>query len=389
MKVTAIAVSIDESDCSINALKWALGRFSKAAPGVQLHLLTVMPPIAYTVYPVAPVATAASVAAVTNQWESQKRHDEHAAHELLAKATAMCEEFGVPKESIHSHALPAAGGASGVAESIVEFTKVRHVDLLVVGCRGLGSFKRSLMSMVGLGSVSDYCIHNVACPVVVVRADTPAAQKVGEPSVCIATDDSSHSNYALVWALENIVKPEDDLHVITVSPPVPYPILDETSAAVAALETQQWQQRSEDSAVHACKVARRAEAEALKHGVAPGRLHARTLSPTGGASDVGASICTYTSQHHVDLVVVGSRGMGSLQRSLMSFMGLGSVSDYLVHNLHSAVAVVKSGPGVQNGAGNGTSATAGAEQAATGQEAPAAAAEAEPKDVAAAQTGQQ
>lgn len=43
-----------------------------------------------------------------------------------------------------------------------------------------------------------------------------------------------------------------------------------------------------------------------------------------------------------DLLCVGSRGMGSFKRSLMGFVGLGSVSDYCVHNLgRGAVAVVK------------------------------------------------
>lgn len=40
-------------------------------------------------------------------------------------------------------------------------------------------------------------------------------------------------------------------------------------------------------------------------------------------------------------MVVGSRGMGSFKRSVMNFVGLGSVSDYIVHNLHNVVAVIK------------------------------------------------
>jgi nucleotide-binding universal stress UspA family protein len=53
----------------------------------------------------------------------------------------------------------------------VEFAKVKEVDAVVVGSRGLGSIKRSLMSLVGLGSVSDYCIHQLHVPVLVVRGD--------------------------------------------------------------------------------------------------------------------------------------------------------------------------------------------------------------------------
>ncbi len=42
---------------------------------------------------------------------------------------------------------------------------------------------RSLLSLVGLGSVSDYCIHNLHTPVIVVRSDTHVEEmssKVGQ-----------------------------------------------------------------------------------------------------------------------------------------------------------------------------------------------------------------
>lgn len=43
----------------------------------------------------------------------------------------------------------------------------------------------------------------------------------------------------------------------------------------------------------------------------------------------------------MDLVVLGSRDLGAAKRVLLPLVGLGSVSDYLVHKLHCAVAVVK------------------------------------------------
>lgn len=38
------------------------------------------------------------------------------------------------------------------------------VDLLIMGSRGLGAVKRAV-----LGSVSDYCVANAECPVLIVR----------------------------------------------------------------------------------------------------------------------------------------------------------------------------------------------------------------------------
>ncbi|CCH32900.1 universal stress protein [Actinosynnema sp. NPDC047251] len=44
-----------------------------------------------------------------------------------------------------------------------------HASLLVVGSRGAGPVREAL-----LGSVSSFCVHHAACPVVVVRLPKPA-----------------------------------------------------------------------------------------------------------------------------------------------------------------------------------------------------------------------
>lgn len=59
------------------------------------------------------------------------------------------------------HVLPAMGGASGIGQSLVEACARLDANLLALGTRGMGAFKSSLMAFIGLGSVSDYCLHNV------------------------------------------------------------------------------------------------------------------------------------------------------------------------------------------------------------------------------------
>ena len=51
----------------------------------------------------------------------------------------------------------------GSAASVL-INVARDADLLVVGSRGLGTFKELL-----LGSVSERCVRHASCPVVVVR----------------------------------------------------------------------------------------------------------------------------------------------------------------------------------------------------------------------------
>lgn len=50
------------------------------------------------------------------------------------------------------------------AEAIVNLARVRNCDLIVMGSRGLGTFKELLM-----GSVSDKVVRRAPCPVLVVR----------------------------------------------------------------------------------------------------------------------------------------------------------------------------------------------------------------------------
>ncbi|KAJ0095759.1 hypothetical protein Patl1_14984 [Pistacia atlantica] len=111
-----VMVAIDESDCSHYALKWAL---ETLAPDL-----------------------------ITSMQENQKK----AAIALLNRAKEICIQHGKlgnPKEVI-----------CATAEKL-------NVQLLIVGSHSRGAIKRAF-----LGSVSNYCVHNAKCPVLVVRKPT-------------------------------------------------------------------------------------------------------------------------------------------------------------------------------------------------------------------------
>jgi nucleotide-binding universal stress UspA family protein len=56
-----------------------------------------------------------------------------------------------------------------VGQSVVHYAKENGIDLVALGARGMGSWKRAMMSFVGLGSVSDYVVAHVEAPVIVVK----------------------------------------------------------------------------------------------------------------------------------------------------------------------------------------------------------------------------
>lgn len=132
----------------------------------------------------------------------------------------------VTPAALHAHALPAAGGASGVAESICAWARKEDVDLLVVGSRGMGALKATLMSCVGLGSVSAYCLHHLACPVCMVRGEALTAPRKASRKVLVPVDDSEAAQRAQAWAVGNAMGEDDELHLICVAYPVPYVVSD-------------------------------------------------------------------------------------------------------------------------------------------------------------------
>jgi hypothetical protein len=84
---------------------------------------------------------------------------------------------------------------------------------------------------------------------------------------------------------------------------LPLQILDETSAAVAALEAQQWRASTERSLDYArslaAKTAVAISGAAAAAGLQDVTVTSSALLPEGGASDVGASVCKYAQEHKV------------------------------------------------------------------------------------------
>lgn len=71
--------------------------------------------------------------------------------------------------------------------------------------------------------------------------------------------------------------------------------------------------------------------------VSPSQIHysfySQNLSEVENSAGVG--ICKAAKQHGVTLIVMGTRGLGSVRRTV-----LGSVSDYVLHHSHIPVAIV-------------------------------------------------
>ena len=183
-----------------------------------------------------------SADAVVQHYEARKVEEELSAADTLKQASQFAGHMNLNLGNIEYHALNALGGASGIAESLVKYANAKQVDLAVLGSRGGGSIERGLRSVVGLGSVSDYAVHNMHCPVLVVRQgclEQPQVLDGQHRNICLACDETPQSKGMVQWMLNNIIKQTDDVHVVSVAKPVDYAIIDpllDTSTAVVNVE---------------------------------------------------------------------------------------------------------------------------------------------------------
>jgi nucleotide-binding universal stress UspA family protein len=134
-KAPLVIVGVDGSDESVDALKWAASYGKSTGATVRAVKCWHYPWAMQT----APAQVDASV-------EQQIRGE---LEEAVQKASADVE---IERDVREGHA------------SQVLVNESHEADLLVVGSRGHGAFHGML-----LGSVSQHCANNSACPVVVVR----------------------------------------------------------------------------------------------------------------------------------------------------------------------------------------------------------------------------
>lgn len=152
-----ILVAIDGSDSSKRAAQVALG----LATGLKADLIllhAISPP---TNYYGSTIPTPSGVAAPpSSQHEIDAYYDyaRRAAKAMVEDIESQARRGGVKVKTEFPQ------GVSSVVETIIDHAVEEKADLIVVGTRGLGGFKKLL-----LGSVSSGVVSHASSPVLVVR----------------------------------------------------------------------------------------------------------------------------------------------------------------------------------------------------------------------------
>ncbi|CAA7395806.1 unnamed protein product [Spirodela intermedia] len=166
-----VVVSVDGSEESMNALRWAINNLRFDSPGEGgkdevpgvLHILHVQSPpsIAAGLSPGGIPFGGPSHVEVPAFTAAIEAHQRRISEAIIAHAREICAE-----KHVNAKSQVVVGDPK---ELICEVTANLHADLLVMGCRAFGPIKRMF-----LGSVSNYCVNHVQCPVVVIKGTQKA-----------------------------------------------------------------------------------------------------------------------------------------------------------------------------------------------------------------------
>ncbi len=140
-----ILVSVDFAEPSIAALRYGID--TARAHGAVLHILHVVNSVeGQTVPPGAGIDLA------------------DVQHEIEADASVRLDALIAREDTRGLQVRPVIVAANDVADAIIEFAASQHVDLIVMGTHGSGSWMRFFV-----GSVAQQVVRSAGCPVTTVR----------------------------------------------------------------------------------------------------------------------------------------------------------------------------------------------------------------------------
>jgi nucleotide-binding universal stress UspA family protein len=201
------------------------------------------------------------------------------------------------------------------ASSIVDEALGMNADVVVVGSRGHGT----IATMV-LGSTASEVVDHAPCPVLVARGNAIA-------NVAFADDGSSAAHGAETVLADWPVFRGSQISVLSVA---------EVAVPLVAGFTQGPYDQVLESYAKSADEARHETADESQ--TATGRLADAGLKaeaiPLEG--DAAAEILRFADAHHIDLIVIGTRGRTGLARLI-----LGSVARNVLLHAHCSVLVVR------------------------------------------------
>jgi len=300
---TKILLATDGSEEAALAAQTAADLANKT--NSELHIIHVRPRITphYPGYYIGP-------GVVEDAEEKERKHLDQEVQRLLETQVDQVRAAGSSTAQTHLR-------IGRVDEEIIAAAEELGAGLIVVGSRGQGGMRRTLM-----GSVSDSVVRHAHCPVMVVREEAV----VSPMRILLATDGSEEANLAASTAADLAKSTNAELHVVCVGH-VPTILYESPEAVVPDPDLQS---TMEEDAEEVTNTKLNEQVQMIREtGREITEAHARIGRPD-------AEIVGLAQRLGAGLIVVGSRGLGPLRSALM-----GSVSDSVVRHAHCPVMVVR------------------------------------------------
>lgn len=300
MITKSIVVGVDGSTSALHAVRWAATEAARHGTPLRLvHVCALVPPG----YP-DPVAHLGDYADVLL---GQGRH-------WLAEATdaahTVCDTLDVGTDL-----------RDGVtAKTLIEESSAAH--MVVLGSRGLGGFAELLV-----GSISVALAAHAHCPVVVVRSSTMDSTPPESGPVAVGVDGSPLSEAAIAFAFEAAAARGVPLLAVHT-----WLDIDMTELSIPLPSIVDW------GAVHT------EEERVLAERLAGWQEKYPTVDVERIVTQDRPARALLRRAQDAQLIVVGSRGRGAL-----AGLGLGSVSQTLLHRAPCPVAVIRPNPPATTG----------------------------------------
>jgi nucleotide-binding universal stress UspA family protein len=194
------------------------------------------------------------------------------------------------------------------AEAILRTARRLSAGGIVVGSRGHG-----LLGRLFLGSVSRAVVRGARCPVLVIKGRRPAGQHV-----VLGLDGSPHARRAVELLARLAPKAGAQVTVVRVVEPIRLPSLGPAPAAVRSAVQAQADARTAEVVAAA-----RREVEAAARRLGRAGWRTRALVPVGAPLP---ELLHAVRGSRADLLAIGARGVGGVERLLLGSVAEGAVS---------------------------------------------------------------
>lgn len=301
--------SVDFSRDSKAALRFLSGiDFPKESEGLLLHVISKNEEL----------KKMGHVSDFTTQLSQLQKNTIERVHRNLQKLAA---QF-LPSKL--SHSILVREGNPG--KEILAVLNKEQVDLAVVGTRGVSGIKRFL-----LGSVSDWVLQEAPCPVLVARGSGRRENR--GIRIVLATDGSRDAEIAVEFLNQLSLPPNSEIVLFHVIEPIDYTVVQDDYRTLGLgpsglQELQEWVKE-----VHG----RREQGQASLLQKTRKSLTRRKGKVEHIAVGYAAEeIIKAAYRFRADLIVMGSRGLTGVKRTL-----LGSVSSRVARHAPCSVLVVR------------------------------------------------